>query len=201
MEQVDEGILMLAHEIKPILYPLKANLGSALIEVSSHYKSLLLTRCFQWTQWCSSNWCHRLTHTLSLHEWITPVLVLCQDVAQGHSHSSTPSRHIFWSCFRREWKRTPRLTIVNDKLLRNQPIMTKCTLLRISHIPLIAMLESINMLLMIKYYLMYAESHSKWKLNGQFSVSSLCIGSEAFLQRIRIDSKAVVQQNAAAARR
>lgn len=56
------------------------------------------------------------------------------------------------------------------------------------------------MLLMIKYYLMYAESHSKWKLNGQFSVSSLCIGSEAFLQRINIDNKAVVQQNTTAAR-
>lgn len=170
-------------------------------ECSSPYKSLLFTRCFQWTLWHLSNQCHRPTHTLALHEWITPLLVLREDVAQGHSHSSTPSRHIFWSCIRREWKRTPRLTIVNDKLLGNQPIMTKCTLLRISHISLIAIFESINMLLMIKYYLMYAESHSKWKLNGQFSVSSLCISSEAFLQRIRIDSKAVVQQNAAAARR
>ena len=79
--------------------------------------------------------------------------------------------------------------------------MTKCTLLLISHISLIAILESINMLLMIKYYLMYAESQSKWKLNGQFSVSSLCIGSETFLQWINIDNEAVVQQKTTAARR
>lgn len=56
------------------------------------------------------------------------------------------------------------------------------------------------MLLVIKYYLMYVESHSKWKLNGQSSVSSLCIGSDTFLLRINIDSKAVVQQNTTAAR-
>lgn len=132
--------------------------------------------------------------------WISPLLVLCRDIVQGHNSSKDPSRRIFRSCIRREWNRTPRLTIAIDKLLRNQPIMTKCTFLRISHISPTAILESINMLLMIKYYLMYAESHSKWKLNGQFSVSSLCIDSEAFLQRINIDNKAVVQQNTTAAR-
>lgn len=132
--------------------------------------------------------------------WISPLLVLCRDIVQGHNSSKDPSRRIFRSCIRREWNRTPRLTIAIDKLLRNQPIVTKCTFLRISHISPTAILESINMLLMIKYYLMYAESHSKWKLNGQFSVSSLCIDSEAFLQRINIDNKAVVQQNTTAAR-
>lgn len=131
---------------------------------------------------------------------LAPLLVVYKDTAQGHHHSRTPSRHILWSRIRREWKRTPRLTIANDKLLWNQPIMTKCTLLCISHVSLIAIWESINMLLMIKYYLMYAESHSKWKLNGQFSVSSPCIGSKAFLQRINTDNKAVVQQNTTAAR-
>lgn len=136
----------------------------------------------------------------SLHERIAPLLVFYKDIIQGHHHSKPPSRHVLWSCIRREGKRTPRLTIANDKLLWNQLIVTRCTLLCISHVSLIAILESINMLLMIKYYLMYAESHSKWKLNGQFSVSSLCIGSEAFLQWINIDNKAVVQQNTTAAR-
>lgn len=56
------------------------------------------------------------------------------------------------------------------------------------------------MLLIVKYSLMYAEYPSKWKLNGQFSVSSPCIGSEAFLQQINTDSKAVVQQKTTAAR-
>lgn len=56
------------------------------------------------------------------------------------------------------------------------------------------------MLLIVKYSLMCAESPSKWKLNGQFSVSSAGTGWEAFLQQINTDSKAAVQQKTTAAR-
>lgn len=114
-----------------------------------------------------------------------------------HNQGRNPSRLIFWSCIR---KRTPRLTLASDRLLRNQPIVTKCTVLCISHIPLMTILESINMLLIVKYSLMCAEPPSKWKLNGLFSVSSPCTGSEVFLQQINTGSKAVVQQGATAAR-